>query len=225
MTARRPNVAARGRNCAGFRQFDDLKCDAMFGCGAGGSLADITLVNPGKFAGVIGNGLCLLIHRCPGRQIIRHPPPWRTRFHHVAQLVEHLAQVVLALLGVLTLQLQVRRNQPISTRPKLLGETPFVTKGASAACHLRYHPLSDGYWNVHGSGMIWKRLADACAWGFVVFVVVFQISRNGLTLWYDHAHETDGQVGLSVLAGSFYVATLSALIALGVVLMRRGQRK
>ena len=29
----------------------------MFGCGVGGSLAGITLIDPGKFDGVVGDGL------------------------------------------------------------------------------------------------------------------------------------------------------------------------
>jgi hypothetical protein len=48
--------------------------------------------------------LRLLVHRRPRRQVVWHPPPRRTRLHDVSKAVEHLAQVMLPLPGILTLQ-------------------------------------------------------------------------------------------------------------------------
>ena len=69
--------------------------------------------------------------------------------------------------------------------------------------------------------MIWKRLVTASAWAILVLITTFFVCKEGLTLWYEHTHSTDGQVGLSVLFGSFYPAVLSALVAFGIVLMRK----
>ena len=39
--------------------------------------------------------LRLLVHRRPRRQVVGHPPPWRTRLNDISKAVEHLAQVML----------------------------------------------------------------------------------------------------------------------------------
>ena len=55
--------------------------------------------------------LRLLVDRRPGRQVVRHEPPRGPGFDDVAQAVEHLAQVVVALAGVLAHQGQIGRDE------------------------------------------------------------------------------------------------------------------
>ena len=57
--------------------------------------------------------LGLLIHRRPRRQVVRHPTPLRAGFDDIAQAVEHLAQAIGALPGILWQQGQIGGNQPL----------------------------------------------------------------------------------------------------------------
>ena len=58
--------------------------------------------------------LGLLIHRCPRRQIIRHPTPWRPRFHDVCS------------------------GSPLNTSRRVCSRCP-----ASSRCSVRYGATSD----------------------------------------------------------------------------------
>ncbi len=66
--------------------------------------------------------LCLLIHRRPRRQVVRHEPPRGPRLHDEPQAVEHLPQVVVTLARTLPQQRQIRRNQ----RPFLIGHVRWI---------------------------------------------------------------------------------------------------
>jgi hypothetical protein len=73
--------------------------------------------------------LRLLVRSRPGRKVVRHPSPRRARLHDVAKPVEHLAQVVLALAGILALQQQVRRGQ----RPLLRADVKRIRLAAKCS--------------------------------------------------------------------------------------------
>lgn len=66
--------------------------------------------------------LSLLVDGLPGRKVVGHQAPRRARLHHVAQAVEHRAQAMLALPGVLAQQRQVMGDQ----RPILIGAVERV---------------------------------------------------------------------------------------------------
>jgi hypothetical protein len=55
--------------------------------------------------------LSLLVYRRPMRKVVRDSAPRRTGLTDVAQTVEHLAQVMRPLPGILALQQKVRRDQ------------------------------------------------------------------------------------------------------------------
>jgi hypothetical protein len=73
--------------------------------------------------------LRLLVDRRPWRQVIGHPPPWRTGLDDVAQAVEDLAQGVLTLASLLAYQRQVGRNQ----RPLFIADVRGVA--LPGICH------------------------------------------------------------------------------------------
>jgi hypothetical protein len=103
--------------------------------------------------------LRLLINDVPGRQIMRHHAPSRSRAHHPAQAVIHFSQAILSLSGILGQQRQIRRD-----------ESPFVV------AHITWVGIS----RVHATILAWlpTRIPNRLYWQDIVNQLNGEVGQN-----------------------------------------------
>lgn len=100
--------------------------------------------------------LRLLVHRRPRRKVVWRPSLRCACLHDMPQSVEHLAQIMLPLAGILALQKQIRRNQRTLLIQYQMNQARFKfitassrSRSATASCWAicnRFRPNRLGSW-------------------------------------------------------------------------------